>query len=293
MILVVGATGVLGTEICRLLVEHGQPTRGLVRPGSSPEKVGRLQALGAAAVVGDLKDPASLPRACAGVHTIISTASSTISRSEGDSIESVDRDGQLALIAAAEQAGVRHFIYISFVEMTTDFPVQDAKRAVEQRLMRSSLAHTILRPANFMEVWLGPHLGFDPLHGQVRIFGSGEAKVSWISFRDVAEFAVMAVGNPAAHGRVLDLGGPEALSPLEVVRIFEEELGRSVEVQHVPEAALQAQRASAGDSLQASLAGLALSTARGSAVPMDATLREFPVRLTTVRDYARRIVTGR
>lgn len=292
MILVVGATGTLGMEICRLLQERGRPTRAIVRPGSSPEKVDRLRALGATIAAGDLKDPASLQQACAGIRTVISTASATISRREGDSIESVDRDGQLALISAAERSGVRDFVYVSFVEMTTDFPVQDAKRAVEQRLRRSSLGYTILRPANFMEVWLSPHLGFDPMQGRARIFGSGEAKVSWISFRDVAQFAVASVENPAAQNRIIDLGGPEALSPLEVVRIFEEELGQSISVEHVPEAALEAQRASAADSLQASLAGLALSTARGSPVPMESTLREFPVRLTTVREYARRLVHG-
>jgi len=292
MFLVVGSTGILGTEICRLLLGRGQPTRALVRSGSSPERVDRLRTLGAAIVAGDLKDPGSLETACAGIHSVISTASATISRREGDSIESVDRDGHLALIAAAERAGVRNFVYVSFVEMATDFPVQDAKRAVEQRLKRSSLGYTVLRPTNFMEVWLSPHLGFDPVEGRVQIFGSGEAKVSWISFQDVAQFAVACVDNPAARNRIIDLGGPEALSPLEVVRIFEEEVGRSISVQHVPEAALEAQQASAADSLQASLAGLALSTARGSSVPMESTLREFPLRLTTVRDYARRFARG-
>jgi hypothetical protein len=77
-----------------------------------------------------------------------------------------------------------------------------------------------------------------------------------------------------------------------VVRIFEEELGRSIAVQSVPEAGLEAKLASAPDWLQASIAGLALSTARGSVVPMESTLREFPLRLTTVREYAPRLAGG-
>jgi len=61
----------------------------------------------------DLKNPASLLQACEGVSAVITTASSTFSRQEGDSIETVDRQGQLHLIDAAERAGVRQFVYIS------------------------------------------------------------------------------------------------------------------------------------------------------------------------------------
>lgn len=288
MILVAGATGSLGTEVCRLLLERGLTVRAMVRRSSRRERVDRLRELGAALVEADLKDGASLDDACRGAATIVSTASSTISRGEGDSIESVDRDGQLALVDAAERAEARHEVFVSFAPMSVDFPLQRAKRAVEDRLTHSSLEYTILRPANFMEVWLGPHLGFAPRQGQARIFGAGTAPVSWISVFDVARFVVASVDNPAAKNRVIELGGPAAVSPLDVVRAFEEIHGNSVAVTHVPEPAIEAQLASATDTLQASLAGLALSTARGCRIPMDDTVREFPVRLTSVREYAAR-----
>jgi uncharacterized protein YbjT (DUF2867 family) len=44
MNLIVGATGMLGGEICRLLGEQGKAVRGLVRATSNPEKVARLKA---------------------------------------------------------------------------------------------------------------------------------------------------------------------------------------------------------------------------------------------------------
>ena len=44
---IAGATGTLGAEICRLLAEEGQAVRALVRSTSAPEKVARLEALGA------------------------------------------------------------------------------------------------------------------------------------------------------------------------------------------------------------------------------------------------------
>jgi hypothetical protein len=55
--------------------------------------------------MGDLKDPASLRAACTGVTAIISSATSVHAQDPANSIETVDRQGQLALIDAAEAAG--------------------------------------------------------------------------------------------------------------------------------------------------------------------------------------------
>jgi NADH dehydrogenase len=71
------------------------------------------------------------------VTALITTASSTLSRQDGDSIETVDRQGQLDLIDAAEAAGVRRVVLISFPPVALDFPLQTAKREVEARLQRS------------------------------------------------------------------------------------------------------------------------------------------------------------
>ena len=78
MTLIAGATGMLGSEICRLLREQGKPVRALVRSTSNPETIARLKSSGAEIVQGDLKDPASLEAACHGATSVISTASSTI-----------------------------------------------------------------------------------------------------------------------------------------------------------------------------------------------------------------------
>ena len=183
MNLVVGATGALGTEVCRLLAAAGKPVRGLVRHTSDLAKVKRLQDLGVETMAGDLKDAPSLVAACRGASTVISTASSTLSRQEGDSIQSVDRQGQLHLIEAANAARVSRFVLISFTEMSTEFPLQSAKREVEQHLKESRLNYTILQPTFFMEVWLSPALGFDAGHASAQIYGSGRNQISWISFK--------------------------------------------------------------------------------------------------------------
>ena len=186
---------------------------------------------------------------------------------------------------------MRQFVYVSFsgnLELAS--PLQAAKRAVEERLRRSGMTYTILRPSFFMEVWLGPAVGFDHARGSAQIYGDGERPVSWISLGDVAEFAVRSVDEPAAANATIELGGPEALSPLEVVRIFEEASGRPFATQHVPVEALEAQRRAATDPLQQTFATLMLAYAGGDAIEMRETLRTFPVRLTSVRDYAARTV---
>jgi NADH dehydrogenase len=286
MVLIVGATGMLGSEICRRLAARGDPVRALVRRTSNPERVALLKQLGVELIHGDLKDSSSLREACRGVDTIVSTASSTIARQEGDSIQTVDRQGQLELIEAAEAAGVQRFVLVSFPGFDIPFPLQDAKRAVEDRLRHGRMVHVILQPTCFMEIWLSPLLGFDPANGRAQVLGTGQNAVSWISYLDVAAFAVAAVHSPDAANRTFRLGGPEALSPLDVVRLSEQLRGMTMTVQRVPEEALRAQLASATDPLQQSMAGLMLYCARGDVIDSGAAERAFGMRSQrSVREF--------
>jgi uncharacterized protein YbjT (DUF2867 family) len=291
MILVVGSTGFLGGEICRRLRASGDAVRGLTRTTSDPAAVDRLRAMGVEIAIGDLRDRESLDAACRDIDTVCSTATITRSRQPGDSIEATDEAGQLRLIDAARAAGVRRFVYISYSQnLKDDGPLTRAKRAVEQRLRESGMAYTILRPSYFMEVWLSPHLGFDYMNRKATLYGGGDATISFISLGDVAEFAVRVLHSPDVVNATLELGGPDAVSPHDAVHIFEEVADASFEVQHVPEEALRAQFDGATDSLQKSFSGLMLDYARGDEIPMRETLERIPVKLTSVREYARSVL---
>ncbi len=220
-VIVIGATGFLGSEICRQLIAKKKNVKGLVRKTSDSSKVDHLKELGVETINGDLKNKHSLENSLRGVSSVISTVSSTISRQKGDTIQTVDEEGQINLIDAAIAAGVSQFIYVSFCEMPGQFPLQTAKRNAEKHLIESGLNYTILQPTYFMEVWLSPILGFDYPNAKATIYGEGNNKISWIAIKDVAAFAVAALNNPDAKNSVIELGGPEALSPLEVVNIFE------------------------------------------------------------------------
>jgi NADH dehydrogenase len=263
MDLVVGATGILGLQIVSRLAGAGRPVRALVRESSDPAKVAMLREAGAEIVVADLKQPESLARACAGVDNVILTASSTLSRAEGDSIETVDRRGNIALIDAAKAAGVKHVVFVSFPRHEIAFPLQDAKVAVETALIESGIDYTILQPPHFWEIWCSPALGFDVAGGKARIFGTGEEQLSWISLFDVAKATVASLDNPAARNRVLAFGGPEPLSQLEIVRRCAAASGRELELERIPAAALRAQVDGPGDDLERSFAGLMLITGEG------------------------------
>jgi NADH dehydrogenase len=293
MNLVVGATGLVGSEVCRRLRERGLPVRALVRPGSPREAT--LGGIGAEIAHGDMKDAASLEAACRDVATVVSTATSTKSRRGGDSLESVDRTGQLVLLDAARRAGVRRFVYVSLSpNLPANNPLVRYKHEVEAAVRSSGLAWTILQPSCFMEIWFGPALGWDVAGGKARVFGPGTAPVSFISALDVAEFAVLAATRPELQGRALPLGGPAPVSPLDAVAIFEEATGRRFKVQHVPVPVIKTMSLLLRpfDPITSSLMSLGAAVAKGDVIDMAQVRGEFPVKLVSVRDYAARVATA-
>lgn len=292
MNLVVGATGMVGGEVCRLLAARGKPVRALVRVTSDPAKVDALKKLGASVVLGDLRAPETLRAACQGVSAVITTASSMpfTYRPGENTPQTTDKDGYLSLIDAARQAAVGRFIYTSFPPMLPAFPLQDAKRAVEDRLRGSGLEYTILQPTMFSEVWLSPAVGFDYPNRKATIYGLGVKPMHWISYQDVALYAAGSLDNPAARNATLPLGGPEALNPLEVVKIFEEAGGRHFEVQHVPVEALEGQYAAATDPMQKSFAAMMIAYAAGQPVEVTEAVKSFSLKLRPVREYAQHVV---
>lgn len=288
-ILVAGSTGFVGSEIALRLQQRKARVRALVRGGAANPKAQRLQDAGVEIVDGDLTLPETLATACAGVDTVVTTATS-MPTGANDGLRRVDHDGAVALIAAAERAGGQKFVYTSYSgNIREDSPLESAKRECENRLLESAMQAVILRPSYFMEMWLSPALGFDPANGTARIYGSGEEKVSYISAFDVVEFAVAAaIGDRAEENTILEMGGPEALSQLDVVQLFEKELDRKLNVSHVPVEAFQEQQRST-DPLQKTFAALMLAYAKGDVIAGARDLAEkYGINLRSVADYAAR-----
>lgn len=286
-ILVAGSTGFVGGEVALRLAQRELQTRALVRGGAAHPKAKHLQDAGIEIVDGDLTLPETLAAACQGAETIVSTATSMPSGAN-DGLRRVDHDGTLALIAAAERAGAKRFVYVSYSgNIRTDSPLETAKRACENRLLEGPMQAVILRPSYFMEIWLSPALGFDPENGAARIYGSGEAKISYISAFDVADFAVAAATREYRDkNTILEMGGPEPLSQLDALHIFEQALGKKVQPDFVPQQAIQEQHGSS-DPLQKTFAALMLACAKGDPISgARALAEEYGIPLRSVGEYA-------
>jgi NADH dehydrogenase len=289
MNLVVGATGYLGAEVCRLLVANGRPARALVRRSSDPARVDGLRHTGVEIVVGDVQEPDSLEVACHGCTSVISTVSSMpFSFEEGmNDIKSVDRQGVANLIAAASTTGANRFIYTSFSgNMDRNFPLRNAKRATEDLLKSSDLDYTIVRPSYFMETWLSPAVGFNIEEGAVVVYGNGRNPISWVSFKDVARLIVACLDDESCRRSVIEMGGPDKLSPLEVIHIFEDVTQQAIDVTHVPVETLESQQADAENEMLASFAGLMQCYADGDAIDMEAVFEKYSFSPTSVKAYA-------
>lgn len=294
MILVVGATGLLGFETCKQLRARGLDVVALVRNPVSA-RAAELVSLGVRLAAGDLVHPSSLHSACSGAATVVTTATATSRTGREDTIEAVDLYGQLALVRAAADAGVHRFVYVSAAPSPAACPFLRYKREVEAAVRRSGLAWTILQPTAFMDVWLSPAMGWDIRAGDARVIGAGEARTSYMAVKDVASFVVLAATRDELVGRTLVLGGPEALSASQVVALCERVTGRPFRVRRVPAIALRAASLLLRpfDTKMSSLLAMgACAAKRDDVIDMRPVLSEFPLQLTSVEEFVSEKAAG-
>lgn len=278
MILVCGATGELGGRVARRLIEK-VPVRALVRPGTDASD---LEAAGVAVVRGDLRDAASLAPALSGVETVVTTAnaiSRILSGAKDVTIAGVDGIGNQNLILAAQEAGVTRFVFVSAAGLGPELagmgPLPGAKWAAEQALAATTMQRVIVRPDMFQEVWLAPMTGIDAAAGKALIYGRGETPQRYVAIDDVTDLVThLALADDPPV--VVEFGGPEALTRMEVVARFEEVTGAPLKVRHVPRVALSVgHRVLARPKPEiASLMGMALYADTHPATWDDAPLRE-------------------
>ena len=267
-ILVVGATGQLGTAVLRRLARRGLPLRALVRRGSDHRhlEVGAIDL-----AFGDLREPPSLDAACREVATIVATANAVVPRGAYRAHDTEDL-GYANLIAAGRRQGVRRVLFMSVPQTPVDdrVPVYARKRGIEAALAASGLEVAVFRGSLFMDDWFALMGSSIPLRGAEvhtlrrpfwfsRVFlgavghlierrgialvpGDGTTRHAFVALDDVADVLAAAAAAPGFSG-TFDLGGPEALSWNEVVERFAAVLGRRVRAIHTPAAVYRFQSA--------------------------------------------------
>jgi len=231
-ILLVGGTGTLGQLTANLLSQAGYPLHIMTR---TPDKHKQLAGPNVYLVKGDLIDPSSLTKACAGMDTVIVMAHSFLGRGKYTS-EKVDLDGHKSLIDCAMAAGIKRMIYLSGLG-ARDYNQIDfwrSKYTIEGYLKKSGIIYTIIRPANFMETHIHLLLGKGILKNRkAMIFGKGENPANFVAAADVAALIKIVLENPSAQNRLIEFGGPDNMSKNEIAKLYGQLANINVKYTHL------------------------------------------------------------
>ena len=226
MILIVGATGLVGIATHRQLTARGVPVRALVR---SPEKAATLAGSGVETMVGDLEQPGSLEAALDGV-----TRALLISPLNPRQVE-----WQGNFVEAARRAGAVHIVKLSGLGTAPDSPLRSGRwhAQTERHIADAGLPFTYLHPPFFMQNLLRSASAIAAQGVLVAAMQVG--KVAMVDARDVAAVAVAALTADGHVGKSYTITGPEALSFQEVAQKLAAATGRPVTYQDVPLAAVR------------------------------------------------------
>ena len=226
-VLVVGATGDLGGRAVDALLARGKRVRALVREGTDPS---RLAAKGVEIARGDMLDPASLEKAMSGSSAVVTTAAGYTRRRKGDSLEKVDDLGNRNLVDAAKKMGIRRFVFTSILtcDQARDVPHFWQKKLIEDYLERSGVPFVALRPGAFLGGGSARFFLRGLEKGRMMAFGSTRVRWTYIHPDDVARCLALAVDEPRAVGRRIDLGTDRPVSTVELAGVLADLLGREV-----------------------------------------------------------------
>ncbi len=229
-ILITGAAGYLGNQTAKKLVAMGRPARALVRTRAKASlRLGDI-ADRIDIVEGDVTKPASLAPAMRDVSAVIHYVAIAMEKG-GQTYESVNYQGTVNVLKAAEAAGVQRFINMSQNGARADLPYRflASKGRAQQFVAASDMRWTALRPSAIF----GPQDEFFNTFARLLklspivfpLIGGGKAEFQPVSVHDVVEAVIRCLDDDSTIGAELALGGPEALSLGEIERRIIEALG--------------------------------------------------------------------
>ena len=238
MILVAGGTGTLGVPLVRALAARTDRVRVLTR---DPRHADTLRASGIETVTGDVRDPATLIRACNGCTSVVS-AIHGFTGGRGTNPATIDRDANIALIRACRDARAEHLTLISVFGAAPSHPMSlhRMKFAAEQALADSGLPWTVVRPTPFLETWIDLIGAEIPTRGRALVFGPGENPINFVSARDVADLTAHAVHDERMQGQILEITGSQDLTFNQIATRLTAAAGVPANTRHVPLGAMRA-----------------------------------------------------
>ena len=233
MILLTGATGLVGSALLRRLLDAGADVRCLVR---DPRRLGPNR-VRVHITLGDVSDPVSVRQAVRGVDAVVHLAAA-IRDQPAATIEEVTGMGTARLVREAERAGAGRFVFFSALGASPTSPTRffRAKALAERAVLESDLDTSVVAPSIVYAP--GDHwmtlLARLMLLPWVPIVGTGRARFQPIWAEDVANLTQRLVDDPPPERRRFEIGGPEVLTYDEIVRVAMEVEGRRRPLIHVP-----------------------------------------------------------
>ncbi|MBZ9670867.1 NmrA family NAD(P)-binding protein [Mesorhizobium sp. ES1-3] len=197
--LIIGATGLLGSEMAKASARNGDSLHVLVRPATSVNeaRMRPLMELGATVHVGDLDDYDSLVRAVGNVDRVISSVH-------------VGSANEMTLVRAVRDARVSR--YVPSTGFGLDFAAAargsieplDIKRAVFDAVREADLPYTVIYTNGFFSTWVATlgdltRFGSSPLPpDEVTLYGDGSVPATFVSEQDIAAVTLRALEDPNA-----------------------------------------------------------------------------------------------
>jgi uncharacterized protein YbjT (DUF2867 family) len=232
VLLLTGATGVVGTALLRRLTATGEPVRCLVR---DPRRLG-AERVRVQIALGDLADPPSFRNALRGVRTVVHLAASIRDEPQG-SIEELNGIATWRLVHAAERAGVEHFVFFSALGAS----VHDRTRFLRSK----ALAEDAVRESRLRTTVFAPSIVYAPADRYVALLerlsllpvmpvpGRGTALYQPIWADDAADCVTAVLDGRGGEPRY-ELAGPDTLSHEAIVALVTRAAGRERPRVHVP-----------------------------------------------------------
>jgi len=233
MLLLTGATGLVGSALLPRLLAEGIAVRCLVR---DPRRLG-TQRVRVQIALGDLADPPSFRNALRGVDTVVHLAAVIRDQPRG-SIEELNGIATWRMVEAAQRQGVQRFVFFSALGASTHHRTRclRAKALAEQAVSEAALHATIFAPSIVYapgDRWL-TLLERMALLPAMPVSGRGRALFQPIWAEDVADCVMASLRAGGEQLERHELAGPDTISHDEIVRTVLRSQGRTRPLLHVP-----------------------------------------------------------
>ena len=212
MILVTGATGNVGSDVLRGLLELSLPARAAV---TNPERAAKALPTGSELTRFDFSDPSTFAAALEDVNRVFLMRPPAMG----------DPKAFKPFLEAIKLRGIEQVVFLSLLGAQSNPVVPHRK--IELEIERLKIPHVFLRPSFFLQNLSTTHLQ-DILERDDIFVPAGRGKTSFIDARDIAAVAVQALNLPHVVNGGIDLTGATALSYAQVAAIFSEVLGRKI-----------------------------------------------------------------